>query len=215
MVWVRITLGFQPRVIRTQTINIFSYCMNKQGITNSIPHVWKYLLPCPHWIFCNSPAADGHQVWQVHSQSTAKVPGSNRGGGNYSTMTSKLHNFPWRILSSCAWSSLKYDKPTDLQADSKIVHFICWEWLRPAYYSLFEVMLGHFVQAGPFRTVRVLPLAKISCTNKQTLKLQHKSKGQIKGGGVVIIQPQNTTTLYNFPWRIHSPSEQGHQKDCV
>ena len=36
MVWVRITLGFQPRVIRTQTINIFSYCMNKQGITNSI-----------------------------------------------------------------------------------------------------------------------------------------------------------------------------------
>ena len=36
MVWVRITLGFQPRVIRTQTINIFSYCMNKQGITNNI-----------------------------------------------------------------------------------------------------------------------------------------------------------------------------------
>ena len=36
MVWVRITRGFQPRVIRTQTINIFSYCMNKQGITNSI-----------------------------------------------------------------------------------------------------------------------------------------------------------------------------------
>ena len=36
MVWVRITLGFQPRVIRTQTINIFSYCMNKQGITNSM-----------------------------------------------------------------------------------------------------------------------------------------------------------------------------------
>ena len=36
MVLVRITLGFQPRVIRTQTINIFSYCMNKQGITNSV-----------------------------------------------------------------------------------------------------------------------------------------------------------------------------------
>ena len=36
MVWVRITLGFQPRVIRTQTINIFSYCMNRQGITNSV-----------------------------------------------------------------------------------------------------------------------------------------------------------------------------------
>ena len=42
MVWVRITLGFQPRVIRTQTINIFSYCMNKQGITNSISSVWYY-----------------------------------------------------------------------------------------------------------------------------------------------------------------------------
>ena len=40
MVWVRITLGFQPRVIRTQTINIFSYCMNKQGITNNI------VVPC-------------------------------------------------------------------------------------------------------------------------------------------------------------------------
>ena len=36
LVWVRITLGFQPRVIRTQTINIFSYCMNKQGITNNV-----------------------------------------------------------------------------------------------------------------------------------------------------------------------------------
>ena len=36
-----------------------------------------------------------------------------------------------------------------LQADSKIVHFICREWLRPACYRLFEVMLGHFVQAGP------------------------------------------------------------------
>ena len=35
MVWVRITLGFQPHVIRTQTINMFLYCMNKQGITNS------------------------------------------------------------------------------------------------------------------------------------------------------------------------------------
>ena len=37
MVGVRITLSFQPRVIWTQTINIFSYCMNKQGITNSVP----------------------------------------------------------------------------------------------------------------------------------------------------------------------------------
>ena len=36
MVWDRITLGFQPRVIRTQTINIFSYCMNKQGITYNL-----------------------------------------------------------------------------------------------------------------------------------------------------------------------------------
>ena len=39
MVWVRITLGFQPRVIRTQTINIFSYCMNKQGITNIMTYL--------------------------------------------------------------------------------------------------------------------------------------------------------------------------------
>ena len=42
MVWVRITLGFQPRVIRTQTINIFSYCMNKQGITNSVLRYYDY-----------------------------------------------------------------------------------------------------------------------------------------------------------------------------
>ena len=46
MVWVRITLGFQPCVIQTQTINIFSYCMNKQGITNNIwlwdCHFWQY-----------------------------------------------------------------------------------------------------------------------------------------------------------------------------
>ena len=46
LVWVRITLGFQPRVIRTQTINIFSYCMNKQGITNNIIsyHIISYII---------------------------------------------------------------------------------------------------------------------------------------------------------------------------
>ena len=38
MFWVRITLGLRPRVIRTQNINIFSYCMNKQGVTNIIIH---------------------------------------------------------------------------------------------------------------------------------------------------------------------------------
>ena len=33
-------------------------------------------------------------------------------------------------------------------------------------------MLGHFVQAGPFRTVRVFPLGTISYTNKQTNNLR-------------------------------------------
>ena len=56
----------------------------------------------------------------------------------------------------------------DLQADSKIVHFICREWLRPPCYRLVEVVLGHFVQAGPIRTIRVFLLGKISYTNKQT-----------------------------------------------
>ena len=36
MVWVRITWDFQPHVIQTQTINIFSYCMSKCGTTNNI-----------------------------------------------------------------------------------------------------------------------------------------------------------------------------------
>ena len=49
MVWVRITLGFQPRVIRTQTINIFSYCMNKQGITYSMTMI-------SHWCCCKYSA---------------------------------------------------------------------------------------------------------------------------------------------------------------
>ena len=36
MVWVRITFGLRPHVIRAETINIFLYCMNKQGVTNGI-----------------------------------------------------------------------------------------------------------------------------------------------------------------------------------
>ena len=32
----------------------------------------------------------------------------------------------------------------------------------------FDVMLGHFVQAGPIRTVCLFPLGMISYTNKQT-----------------------------------------------
>ena len=34
MVWVRITRGWKPSVIRTQTINIFVLHENKQGVTN-------------------------------------------------------------------------------------------------------------------------------------------------------------------------------------
>ena len=58
MVWVCITLGFQPRVIRTQTINIFSYCMNKQGITNSIAFVFAYVVGINWKTFNLSPMAD-------------------------------------------------------------------------------------------------------------------------------------------------------------
>ena len=65
----------------------------------------------------------------------------------------------------------------DLQAYTKIVHFICWEWLRPACYRLFEVVLGHLIQAGPMiRTIRVFavfPLGMISYTNIQTNNMCH------------------------------------------
>ena len=37
----RLANSKKPRVIRTQTINIFSYCMNKQGVTNSITLGWE------------------------------------------------------------------------------------------------------------------------------------------------------------------------------
>ena len=36
MVGCCITFGFQPHVIQHPTIDIFPYCMNKQGITNSM-----------------------------------------------------------------------------------------------------------------------------------------------------------------------------------
>ena len=55
MVWVRITLGFQPCVIRTQTINIFSYCMNKQGITNNIIQLYQTSQWHELYYRCSSP----------------------------------------------------------------------------------------------------------------------------------------------------------------
>ena len=74
-----------------------------------------------------------------------------------------------------------------------------WEWLRPACYQLFEVVLGHFVQAGPIRAVHMFPFGTISYTNKQTNK-QTKKHPFSKWDKVVPLLPaSNTNDLTHTP----------------
>ena len=135
MVWVRITLGFQPRVIRTQTINIFSYCMNKQGITNNMIYDMKWYNIWYNMIWCDKIWYDiwHDMIWydmicHLHIRQCLLIGGPHLEPSNELRSILKL-SFIVCVRPTC-WLESRCGINRPLRARTGYVHFCLLETLR-------------------------------------------------------------------------------------